>query len=103
MLSTNPIEVYKKKHTQHWCEIFLYVFFFVYLSINQAAGIGAIIVPIFIIETIHELSSDVIGIGESGPINFGNVGEFHPNPMADESMYNVAIYFFGCVTNGWFK
>lgn len=62
-----------------------------YLSIIHAAGNGAIIVPIFIKDTIHELSSGVITTGESSWNSFGNDGEFHPKATAAANKNNVAI------------
>lgn len=62
----------------------------IYLSIIQAAHNGTVIVPTVIRATIHELSSLVMGIGESSLISFGSDGEFHPNATAADSKKNVA-------------
>lgn len=48
------------------------------LSTDQAVGTGPAIDASTRIETIHELSSGVIGSGESGASRIGSVGDVQP-------------------------
>lgn len=63
---------------------------FSYFAIIQADGIAEIRIPISINDTIHELSSRVMGIGESSPRSFINDGEGHPPAVPADSISKVA-------------
>lgn len=67
-----------------------------YLSIRNAVGNGATIVPTRMATTIHELSSSVIGMGDEADKRIGNVGDVHPLATAADNSISVAD-----AQNGW--
>lgn len=64
------------------------------LSIIHAEGIGDKIVPTFITDTIHELWSAVMGMGESALSRIGIDGEFHPNEPPTDSISIEALWIW---------
>lgn len=63
----------------------------IYLSIIQADGMAAIRTPTSINDMIHELSSSVMGIGESSSCSFIIEGDPHPLAVPADSSSKVAV------------
>lgn len=64
---------------------------FIYLSIIKVTGTKASNCPMPIIETNHDPSAAVIGMGELFANSFGSVGDGQPIAIPPDKCTNVAL------------